>query len=317
MIIVIPDKKTISNGDISLDCFKEFGDVIEYDLSTEDNFPERIKNADIILCNKTPMNEKTLAGALNLKYIGLFATGYNNIDLNYTNSRKITVCNAPCYSTDAVAQHTFALILHHCSKISAYNSFVQNGGWVTSDVFSPFVYGMTELSGKTIGIVGFGSIGKAVAKIALAFNMNVLVYSRSEKDLPEGAAQTDLGSLVSESDFVTVHCPLNKDSEKMFDRKLFEKFKKGAFFVNTSRGGVVDENDLKAAVESGNLSGAALDVIESEPMKKDSPLLGAKNITITPHVAWAPTETRSRLIGVVYEKLKAYLDGNPQNVVSL
>ncbi len=316
MKIVIPDRKTISDGDIDFECFRDFGEVVEYDLSGTELLPERIKDADIILCNKTPMNEKTLASAEKLKYIGLFATGYNNIDLDYTNQRNITVCNAPGYSTDAVAQHTFALILDHCSRVGEYNGFVQSGEWIKADVFSPFVYHMKELSGKTLGIVGFGSIGRAVAKIALAFNMKVLVFSRSEKELPEGTAQVDIESLVSESDFVTVHCPLNSDSEKMFDRELFKRFKKGSFFVNTARGGVVDELALKEALEDGTLSGAAVDVLETEPMAENCPLLGVKNLTITPHVAWAPTETRERLIGVVYGNLKAFLDGNPRNVVS-
>ena len=314
--LVIPDKKTISNGDVNFDCFKDFADVTEYFLSGVELLPERIKNADIILCNKTPMNESTLKNAKNLKYIGLFATGYNNVDLEYTRNRGITVCNAADYSTDAVAQHTFALMLEHYSKVSQYNTFVQNGLWIKSDVFSPFVYQMRELSGKTIGIVGFGNIGRAVAKIAAAFNMRVLLYSRSEKIAPEGTAQVDLNTLVSESDFVTVHCPLNKDSERMFNDELFAKFKKGAMFINTARGGVVDEYALKKALENGTLSSAAIDVIDVEPMRKDCPLLGVENLIITPHVAWAPTETRERLIGIVYNNLKAYLEGNPRNVVN-
>lgn len=313
--IVIPDKKTVSNGDLDFRCFQYFGDVVEYDISGEELLAERIKDADIILCNKTPMNEKTLASAENLKYIGLFATGYNNVDLDYTSRRNITVCNSPEYSTDAVAQHTFALILDHCSRVSEYNDFVQRGEWIRADVFSPFVYQMRELSGKTLGIVGFGSIGRAVAKTALAFNMNVLVYSRTRKDTSEGIAQVDLNTLVSESDFVTVHCPLNKESERMFDRELFSRFKKGAFFVNTARGGVVDESALKEALENGTLSGAAVDVLDTEPMSESCSLLGVRNLTITPHVAWAPTETRERLITVAYNNLKSYLDGKPRNVI--
>ena len=316
LTLVIPDRKTISNGDVNFDCFKDFADVTEYDLSGAALLPERIKDADIILCNKTPMNESTLKEAKNLKYIGLFATGYNNVDLEYTRSRGITVCNAADYSTDAVAQHTFALILEHCSQAAKYNDFVQNGLWIKSDVFSPFVYGMKELSGKTIGIVGFGSIGRRVAEIAAAFNMRVLFYSRSKKISEGSALQVDLDTLVSESDFVTVHCPLNKDSEKMFNDELFSKFRKGAMFINTARGGVVDEPALKRALENGTLSSAAIDVIDVEPMSEDCPLIGVRNLTITPHVAWAPTETRERLIGIVYDNLKAYLEGKPKNVVN-
>lgn len=314
--IVIPDCKTVTDGDVSLDCFKDFGDVAAYELSGVSLLPERIKDADIILCNKTPMNEQTLKSAENLKYIGLFATGYNNIDLEYTRSRGITVCNAADYSTDAVAQHTFALILEHYSKVHSYNSFVQKGEWIKSDVFSPFVYRMHELSGKTLGIVGFGSIGRAVAKIALAFNMNVLFYSRSIKNDVGNAVQTDLDTLVSNSDIVTVHCPLNSQSAEMFNSELFSKFKKGALFINTSRGGVVNELALKEALENGTLSAAATDVLQTEPMAADCILLGTKNLTITPHVAWAPTETRERLVRIVYDNLKSYLCGKPKNVVN-
>lgn len=314
--IVIPDSKTVADSTVNLKCFQELGDVVEYELSNAENLPEIVQNADIILCNKAPMNQKTLQTAENLKYIGLFATGYNNVDLEYTRSRGITVCNAANYSTDAVAQHTFALILNHCSKISEYNSFVQSGGWIESDVFSPFVYPTHELSGKTLGIVGFGTIGRAVAKIALAFNMNVLFYSRTLKSDTFGAKQTDLITLVRQSDFVTAHCPLNNDSSKMFNDRLFAEFKKGSVFINTSRGGVVDELALKKALETGRLSAAAVDVIDTEPMKPDCPLLGLQNLTVTPHVAWAAAETRERLISVAYNNLSAFLSGKPCNVVN-
>lgn len=316
MKIVIPDSKTVTNGDVSLECFSDFGDLTVYELTSEQLISERIKDADILLCNKTPLNSKTLSNADKLKYIGLFATGYNNIELEYTNKMGITVCNAADYSTNAVAQHTFALILEHYSKTAMYNNFVQRGEWIKSDIFSPFVYNMHELCGKTIGIVGYGSIGRAVARIALAFGMNVLFYSRAKKAAESGAVQTDLDTLVSKSDIVTVHCPLNKDSEKMFNREMFLKFKNGALFINTSRGGVVDEIALKEALESGKLSAGAVDVLDTEPMAEDCPLLGVENLIITPHVAWAPTETRERLIGIVYNNLKNFLNGCPTNVIT-
>ena len=302
MNIVIPDLKTITTGDISIDCFNEFCTVTSYDLTPKELVAERVKDADIILCNKTPMCEETLESAKNLKYIGLFATGYNNIDLGYTHCRGITVCNAAGYSTNAVAQHTFALILEHYSAVSKYDSFVKNGGWIRSDVFSPIVYPTEELAGKTIGIIGFGSIGSTVARIAGAFGMNVLYYSRSESN-------TDLDTLIKTSDIVTAHCPLNEQSKHMFNREMFEKFKRGAFFVNTSRGGTVDENALRYALDSGILSGAAVDVLDSEPMSESCPLIGAKNLIITPHCAWAPGQTRERLVGIVYNNLKNYLSG--------
>lgn len=316
MKIVIPESKTVTNGDVSLECFNKFGSVDIYDLLSVELLEEKIIDADVILCNKLPMNEKTLKKADKLKYIGLFATGYNNIDLKYTNSRGITVCNAADYSTDAVAQHTFALILEHYSKVSQYNNFVQEGNWISSDVFSPFIYKMHELSGKTIGIIGFGSIGKAVAKIADSFNMNVLFYSRTKKACNEKYRQVDLQELVSLSDIVTVHCPLNDDSKGMFNEKLFQKFKKGALFINTARGGVIVESALKNALESGHLSGAATDVLDIEPMSAECSLIGIKNLIITPHVAWAPTETRQRVVQIVYNNLANFLDGHPVNVIT-
>ncbi|MEE3450871.1 MAG: NAD(P)-dependent oxidoreductase [Acutalibacteraceae bacterium] len=308
MNIVIPDLKTVTNGDVSIECFDSLGTVTAYPLSEKSVVSERVKEADIILCNKTPMCKETLDSAKNLRYIGLFATGYNNIDLDYTSKRGITVCNAAGYSTNAVAQHTFALILEHFSKVAEYDRFVRDGGWIKSDVFSPIVYPTEELAGKTIGIIGMGSIGKRVSALAEAFEMNVLYYSRSNSN-------TDLDNLVSSSDVVTVHCPLNVQSSKMFNKEMFEKFKHGAFFVNTSRGGTVDELALRYALDSGILSGAAVDVLENEPMSESCPLIGAKNLIITPHCAWAPEQTREKLVKIVYNNLKSFLDGNPVNVV--
>ncbi len=308
MNIVIPDLKTVTNGDVSIECFDSLGTVTAYPLSEKSVVSERVKEADIILCNKTPMCKETLDSAKNLRYIGLFATGYNNIDLDYTSKRGITVCNAAGYSTNAVAQHTFALILEHFSKAAEYDRFVRDGGWIKSDVFSPIVYPTEELAGKTIGIIGMGSVGKRVSDLAEAFEMNVLYYSRSNSN-------TDLDNLVSSSDVVTVHCPLNVQSSKMFNKEMFEKFKHGAFFVNTSRGGTVDELALRYALDSGILSGAAVDVLENEPMSESCPLIGAKNLIITPHCAWAPEQTREKLVKIVYNNLKSFLDGNPVNVV--
>ncbi|MDE7389977.1 MAG: D-2-hydroxyacid dehydrogenase [Lachnospiraceae bacterium] len=316
MKIVITDSKTVTNGDVSLDCFSDFGETKIYELTGEKLINERVRDADVLLVNKIPLNRETLRGADNLKYIGLFATGYNNIDLEYTNEKGITVCNAADYSTNAVAQHTFALIMEHYSRVSQYNSFVQNGEWIRSEVFSPFVYHMQEIAGKTIGIIGFGSIGKAVANIASAFGMNVLFYSRSKREHTGNAVQTDLCTLLSKSDIVTIHCPLNAESDKMCNAEFFAKMKSGALFINTARGGIVDEPALKNALENGKLGGAAIDVLTCEPMSDSCPLLGAKNLIITPHIAWAPTETRSRLIRIVYNNLKNYLNGNPTNVVS-
>lgn len=315
MKIVITDAQTITKGDISLDFLKKYGEVVIYPLTSKEEIAERLKNADAVICNKTPLNRETLAGAEKLKYIGLFATGYNNIDIDYCDEKGITVCNAGSYSTNAVAQHTFALILEHFTQVGKYNDFVQQGGWKNSPTFSPFVFDINELWGKTIGIVGYGSIGKAVGRIAHAFGMNILAHSRNFKEVENGKF-CSLDQLLQNSDIVTVHCPLNKDSEKMFTKETFNKMKKGAFFVNTSRGGVLCEEDLKGAMESGQLSGAGIDVLETEPMKHDCCLLGVKNCVITPHIAWAHYETRIRLMEIVEHNLKSFINGTPTNKVN-
>lgn len=315
MKIVITDAQTITKGDISLDFLKKYGEVVIYPLTSKEEISERLKDADAVICNKTPLNRETLAGAEKLKYIGLFATGYNNIDIDYCNEKGITVCNAGSYSTNAVAQHTFALILEHFTQVGKYNDFVQQGGWKNSPTFSPFVFDINELWGKTIGIVGYGSIGKAVGRIAHAFGMNILAHSRNFKEVENGKF-CSLDQLLQNSDIVTVHCPLNKDSEKMFTKETFNKMKKGAFFVNTSRGGVLCEEDLKGALESGQLSGAGIDVLETEPMKHDCCLLGVKNCVITPHIAWAHYETRIRLMEIVEHNLKSFINGTPTNKVN-
>lgn len=315
MKIVLPDAKTVTNGDIDLRVFEKYGEVAYYPLTSADELPSRIADADAVICNKSVFTKEVFDAASRLKYIGLFATGYNNIDIPAALAHGVTVCNAGSYSTAAVAQHTFALILEHFGNISEYKRFCAKGKWTSSPTFSPFVFPMHELDGKTIGIIGYGSIGKTVAKIALAFGMRVLVYTRTPKDDPL-VSFVDLETLVSKSDVITVHCPLNDASRGMFNEELFAKCKSGAYFVNTSRGPVADERALRAALDSGRLSGAGVDVLESEPMREDCPLFGAKNITITPHIAWAPIETRERLLGIVVDCFEAFLSGKPKNVIT-
>lgn len=323
MKIVILDAETLTiNNDIDFSVFDQYGHVTIYPFTKDEEIPERIKDVDIILCNKSPMNRENLCHAKKLKYIGLFATGYNNVDLEYTKEKNITVCNAGSYSTEAVTQHVFALILHYYNTISKYNDFVKEEGWIHTNKFSPFME-MKELYGKTIGIIGYGSIGRKVAQVANAFGMNVLAYSRSAlkqtdrttKELKESIQFVDIDTLLENSDIVTVHCPLNKDSEKMCDMSFFKKMKKDSLFINTSRGGVVNEGDLLEALNNNIIRWAALDVIDKEPMTSDCQLLKAKNIIITPHAAWAPVETRTRLIKIVSENLKKWLAGTPINVI--
>lgn len=315
MKIVILDAQTITKGDISLSSLSDFGEVVTYNLTKYEEIESRIKDADAVICNKTLLDKNSLSSAYNLKYIGLFATGYNNIDIDYCSQHGITVCNAGSYSTNAVAQHTFALILEHYSNVGRYNTFCHDGGWQTAETFSPFVFPLNEVAGKTIGIVGFGAIGQAVAKIALAFDMKVLAFNRSKKEF-SGVSFVDFETLLKESDIVTVHCPLNADSNEMFNKDAFSKMKQGSFFINTARGGVMNEQDLISALESDHLGGAAVDVLSTEPMSKDSRLPHTKNLLITPHIAWAPIETRERLIDIVYDNIDCFIKGQPKNVVN-
>lgn len=315
MKIVLTDAQTVLDSLVDASALRELGEVVEYGLLKYDEVAEKIADADIVICNKTQLDEHTLRLAKNLKYIGLFATGYNNIDIDYCAEHNIAVCNAGSYSTNAVAQHTFALILEHYNNTAKYNQFVQDGKWKRSKTFSPFVYPLSELTGKTLGIVGLGSIGQAVAKIAKAFEMKVIAYNRSARDI-ENVKMVSLDELLSKSDIVSVHCPLNSESEHMFNKETFAKMKKGALFVNTARGGVMAEQDLFDALESEHLGGAVIDTLAIEPMEEDCILMNAKNCIITPHIAWAPVETRIRLMNIVVDNIKNFLNGTPTNKVN-
>ncbi len=312
MKIVLTDAQTVLDNLVNADILKQFGEVEEYGLLRYDEVAEKIADADMVVCNKTLLDKNTLRLAKNLKYIGLFATGYNNIDIDYCKAHNIAVCNAGSYSTNAVAQHTFALILEHFNNTANYNKYVQDGLWKRSKTFSPFVYPLSELAGKTLGIVGFGNIGKAVARIANAFEMRVIAFNRSEKQA-DGVEFVSFETLLEQSDIVSVHCPLNSESQDMFDKNAFAKMKKGALFVNTARGGVMVEQDLFDALQSEHLGGAAIDTLRVEPMEEDCILMGAKNCIMTPHIAWAPVETRMRLMNIVADNIRAFLDGTPQN----
>lgn len=315
MKIVLTDAQTVLDNLVDAKALKELGEVVEYGLLKYEEVAEKIADADIVICNKTKLDSYTLRLAKNLKYIGLFATGYNNIDIDYCRENNIAVCNAGSYSTNAVAQHTFALILEHYNNTAKYNQFVQDGKWKRSKTFSPFVYPLSELAGKTLGIVGLGSIGQAVAKIANAFEMKVIAYNRSAREI-ENVKMVSLDELLSKSNIVSVHCPLNSESEHMFNKETFAKMKKGALFVNTARGGVMIEQDLFDALESEHLGGAAIDTLAVEPMEEDCILMNAKNCIITPHIAWAPLETRVRLMKIVVDNIKNFLNGTPTNKVN-
>lgn len=314
MNIIILGWSTVSNGDISPKRFKKLGNLKVYDVLSEEEICKAAEDAEAILVNRVSITEKIINSAEKLKYIGSFATGYNNIDMQKAKEKGITVTNVPGYSTEAVATHTFGLLLALCLNIINYDKYVKSGGWSFESGVDCFPFTMAELGGKTLGIFGFGNIGKRVAELGSAFGMNVIFYSRSKKQTNIGK-QVDFDTLLAESDFLTLHAPLNSQTDKILNKSAFEKMKKGACLINTARGGLVDENALADALNSGHIGGAALDVVTNEPLQSRSPLFTAKNCIFTPHVAWGPKETRERLISIGYENLKSFISNKPINVV--
>ncbi len=315
MKIVMLEAATVSRNDISFEEIYKLGEVREYPLTPVDKIVEYVGDAEAVLCNKTPFTADVLEKCPNLKYIGLCATGYNNIDLEAANRLGITVCNVPAYSNAAVAQQVFSFILRYSNRTSAYNRFVHDGGWIKSETFSAFVYPITELAGKTLGIVGYGQIGRSVANIAKAFDMKVIVNTRTAKQ--DGSVKfVGLKELLEESDFITLHCPLTPETKELINLDALKLCKKEAVLINTSRGAVINEADLAYALNNDIIAGAGLDVLCEEPMLPDNPLLNAKNCIITPHIAWAPIDTRKRLIKMVAANLAAYQKGKPINTVN-
>lgn len=316
MNIVILDWSTMcARNDLSCDIFKEYGNVKAYSLTNPDEVISRIGDAEIVLCNKVLITKDVIDNCPNLRYIGLFATGFNNIDVEYAAEKGITVCNAGQYSTNAVAQQVFAYILDYCSRIRDYDNAVKEGKWESSPCFSYFPIPTAEMQGKTLSIVGYGSIGKKVAELGTAFGMNILISTRTA---PESCPYkvTDIDTAVKNADFLTFHCPLTDKTKGMINADLLAKMKKSAVLINTSRGPVVNEADLAEALKNGIISAAYLDVLEKEPMSPDTPLKNAPNCIITPHTAWAAYETRVRLLNIVSENIKKWLDGKPQNKVN-
>ena len=315
MEIVILDGATVAANDLNFSVLEKFGNLTVYDFTDPEEIVKRCQSADAVFCNKIVFTREIFEKLPKLKYVGLFATGYNNIDVKAAKELGITVCNAGSYSTDAVAQHTFGFILNNYTRIADYSRFVLSGGWSESRVFSPVVFPTDEIKGKTLGIIGYGSIGRKVAEIARVFGMRVIVHTRTVRE--DGVTEfVSLDELLSSSDVVSLHCPLTAENAGMFNAEAFAKCKDGAYFINTARGGLVNEQALFDALESGKLSGAAVDVICTEPMPKDCVLLKAKNITITPHSPWTPFTTRNRVLEIARQNYEAFLSGSPQNVVS-
>ncbi|MBQ3842156.1 MAG: D-2-hydroxyacid dehydrogenase [Ruminiclostridium sp.] len=315
MKIVFTDSDTVTAGDISFSPFAAYGTVVRYGVTAPGQTAERVRDADAIICNKTLITREIMERSPNLKYIGVLATGYNNVDIECAKEKGIIVTNIPGYSTDGVVQLVFALIFELFINLGRYSSSVNEGDWIKSPTFSYFPYPIRCVAGKTIGVVGYGTIGSRVAKAADAFGMRVIVNSRTQK--PECPFPfVDMDTLLKESDIVTLHCPLTPQSEKLINAETLSEMKDGAVLINTSRGPVVDEQALRDALDSGKLAGAGLDVLCKEPMTEDCPLFGAPNCIITPHIAWAAYETRKRLIAIAEENLASFINGTPQNSVS-
>ena len=318
MKIVILDGYALNPGDLSWEYLERYGDVMIYDRTPVSKITERAKGADVVLTNKVPLNADVLNALPDLKYIGVLATGYNIIDIDQANRQGIVVTNVPGYSTKSVAQLTFALLLELCHHAQRHSDSVMSGKWSQSPDFCFWDYPLIELSGKTMGIVGFGDIGQQVADIATAFGMRILGQSRTETDQThrENFRWVGLDGLLAHADVVSLHCPLTPQTKGLINSKTLGKMKKDAFLLNTSRGPLVVEENLAEALNNGKIAGAGLDVLSSEPPAPDNPLFAAKNCVITPHIAWATKEARSRLMGIVDANLAAYLDGKSVNVVN-
>lgn len=325
MKLCILDSETVSKNDISLDGFTSLADTTVYGSTKPEEVAERIGDSDGVICNKCVISKEVFEACPNLKYVGLFATGYNNVDINAATQHGTVVCNVPSYSTHSVAQHTFAFILDYFNRVSDYSKTVENGDWVNYKLFSYFYLPIFEIKDMRIGIIGFGDIGQQVAKLSLAFGMKVSVYTRTVSKVEAFKRANNIGDevrccsleeLLSESDIVTLHCPLTEETNELINKNTLALMKNTALLINTSRGGVINEQDLADALNEGVIAHASVDVITDEPMREDCPLRKAKNITITPHIAWAPRQTRERLLKVVAENLKAYIDGKPINQVN-
>ena len=317
MKAVYLEEAAVNQGDLSLEPLTSLMETTVYRNTTEQDKFEHIGDAEVVYSNKVIFDEETFDRLPRLKYIGVCATGYNVIDLSAAARHGVTVTNVPAYSTESVAQLTWGFILECASHISLHNSSVHKGDWVRSEAFCYWLAGITELSGRTIGIVGFGNIGRRVAEIARAFHMNVLIHTaHPEKYTAEPYTFVDMEELFTRSDILTLHCPMNDDTKEMISAANIARMKEGMIIINVSRGGLVNETDLAEALRTGRVAAAAVDVVSREPMAPDNPLLTAPNMVITPHIAWASLEARQRLIHTVADNVKAYLAGERRNVIT-
>ncbi len=323
MNIVVLDGYTLNPGDLDwqplVNIAKQDSEGLFccYDRTSETELISRASNADIIFTNKTSLTAEILSQLPNLKYIGVLATGTNVVDLACANERGIVVTNVPGYGPDAVAQMVFAHILHHTQRVSIHHSAVSEGKWTDSEDFCFTLAPLQSLKGKTLGLMGYGAIGRQVANIALAFGMKVLVNTRTEPlDLPSGVKWTAFDSMISQVDILSLHCPLTEATDKIINRTVLEKMRSNAILINTARGGLIDEAALKLALDTGEIAAAGIDVLSTEPPKADNPLLSAVNISISPHNSWATHEARQNLLNIAIENLQHFLSDKPLNRVN-
>ena len=318
MKIVILDGYTENPGDLSWEGFEQLGELTVYDRTSLTDAGEaiaRIGEAEVVLTNKTPLTRDILSACPSVRYIGLLATGYNVVDIVAAKEKEITVCNIPTYGTSAVAQMVFALLLEICHHVGEHSQAVLNGDWTNCADFCFWNYPLIELMDKCIGIIGFGRIGQNTAQIAQAFGMKVLAYDEHVIEEAKGLGEyVSLDELLSQSDVISLHCPLFPSTAGIINKDNIAKMKDGAIIINTSRGPLIVEQDLADALNAGKVYAAAVDVVSTEPIKADNPLLKAKNCIITPHIAWAPKESRKRLMDIAVDNLKAFLDGKPVNI---
>lgn len=318
MKLVILERNSVGT-DVDVSCFEKIGEVVSYPNTVAENTAERVKDADIIISNKAPMNESTLKDAPNVKLICLFATGYDCVDLAYCKSRGIKVANVVNYSTSAVVQHTLLLALALEEKLAFYDDYVKSGAYAAQDRFSNFERVFGELEGKTWGIVGMGNIGRRVAKVAQTLGSKVIFYSASGKSSCTEYERVEFDELLAQSDILSLHCPLSDRTRGLINKEAFAKMKKTAILVNVARGPVVDTQALYEALTTGQIAAAGLDVLEQEPIAKDNPLgtiTDSTKLIITPHMAWASKEARTRLVGEVMENIEAFLRGEERNIVN-
>lgn len=314
---VILDGYTENPGDISWENIEKLVDLTVYPRTPQHEVSKRAKDAEILIVNKVPVTKELINELPDLKFVATLATGYNQIDCDALKEKGIPVSNIPAYSTNAVAQMVFAYILELINKVSEYTSDVKSGTWSKCKDFCYWNSPLYELDGKTLGIIGFGKIGKRVSEIANAFGMKILAYTPSgKKDGVENVVFTDMDTVIKSSDFITVHCPLTESTKNLINAEFISKMKSNAYIINTARGAVTNESDVAEALKNGKLAGYGTDVLSTEPPSPDNPLLNVPNCLITPHIAWAAYETRLRLMGILEENIKAFLNGAPVNVVN-